>query len=587
MAVINLGRVAPFPRGQHSALTEYNYFDLVTDNGSSYLYINKSPSTGTPLSSTTHWQQIAAQGLKGDTGDVTPAAIAARDTAIAQAALAQGYAAQLAAGTASPAGTYANLAALNSGTPTAPNTAKIYITLDDGKWCYHNGSVWVAGGAYQAASLAASAVTTPKTGVSVQDKIDEHEDTIFEVGEMTIADLTFVSGKYLTVAGVETSHTTQFRLTGYVPVKAGDSIPYSLYGYNNVICVIAAYNASNAYQSAASVFYKAGVSSGVGYRFEGTYVVPDGITQIRVGTYGTMQFSADAISIPKKISTPAKNADRIGLIEQSMSALGIENQWKDKKWTCFGTSLTDNWSPNAHIGSTEEPSGKYPPFLAEIGEFIPFPDPHPAQPDISASNNLGIAGGRISGQVLYYIRYFLRDNPNGPAHRPTNADLITIEGSVNDFAAEVPLGDVGDTVPYTDGSGQGTLLPDATGEGSFAGACYCAFKEAMEYAPNATVVFLTDTTGKYYSANGNDYGQSKVNGIGLRQIDYINMAAAVAKYVGIPVIECGAESMINASNPQYIADWIHHSYLGGYQYAKTIWGRLKNIPLKAISLPTP
>lgn len=60
MAVINLGRVAPFPRGQYSALTEYNYFDLVTDNGSSYLYINKSPSTGDPLSSTTHWQQIAS-----------------------------------------------------------------------------------------------------------------------------------------------------------------------------------------------------------------------------------------------------------------------------------------------------------------------------------------------------------------------------------------------------------------------------------------------------------------------------------------------------------------------------------------------
>ena len=49
---------------------------------------------------------------------------------------------------ASPAGTYANLTALNA--DTAADVSKIYITLADGKWCYHNGSSWVAGGLYQA-----------------------------------------------------------------------------------------------------------------------------------------------------------------------------------------------------------------------------------------------------------------------------------------------------------------------------------------------------------------------------------------------------------------------------------------------------
>ena len=55
---------------------------------------------------------------------------------------------------ASPKGVYANLAALNAGTPTAPDVTKIYITDDDKKWCYHNGTTWVAGGVYQAASVA-------------------------------------------------------------------------------------------------------------------------------------------------------------------------------------------------------------------------------------------------------------------------------------------------------------------------------------------------------------------------------------------------------------------------------------------------
>ena len=59
---------------------------------------------------------------------------------------------------ASPAGTYADLAALNA--DTAADVSKIYITLDDGKWCYHNGTTWVAGGVYQAVSIAADSVNT-------------------------------------------------------------------------------------------------------------------------------------------------------------------------------------------------------------------------------------------------------------------------------------------------------------------------------------------------------------------------------------------------------------------------------------------
>lgn len=78
------------------------------------------------------------------------AAESAASAATAQAALAQGYAAQLAAGTASPAGTYADLAALIAANP---DHSKIYITLDDGNWCYHNGVAFVAGGVYQAASV--------------------------------------------------------------------------------------------------------------------------------------------------------------------------------------------------------------------------------------------------------------------------------------------------------------------------------------------------------------------------------------------------------------------------------------------------
>ena len=62
------------------------------------------------------------------------------------------------------------------------------------------------------------------------------------------------------------------------------------------------------------------------------------------------------------------------------------------------------------------------------------------------------------------------------------------------------------------------------------------------------------------------------------------MAKAVAEYVGIPVIDCGRDSMINAQNPQYLVDWIHHTYLGGKQYASCIWSKLKDIPCKVTSV---
>ena len=51
----------------------------------------------------------------------------------------------------SPKGTYANLSALKQAYPNG--TQGVFITLDNNKWNYWNGSYWVAGGVYQGASL--------------------------------------------------------------------------------------------------------------------------------------------------------------------------------------------------------------------------------------------------------------------------------------------------------------------------------------------------------------------------------------------------------------------------------------------------
>ena len=68
MANTSLGKATIIPRGAYSAETEYYRLNLVTDSGNSYLYINPTPSTGVSLTDTSHWQQIAEKGDKGDTG---------------------------------------------------------------------------------------------------------------------------------------------------------------------------------------------------------------------------------------------------------------------------------------------------------------------------------------------------------------------------------------------------------------------------------------------------------------------------------------------------------------------------------------
>ena len=140
---VPMGIVSLKAEGAYAADNLYKKGMWVTSSGSSYAYINPTPSAGVSLANTSHWQQIASIGGQ----DLVDAAVAARDAAQGYKDAAAASAAQLASGVASPAGTYANLDALNTANS---DHSKIYITLNDGNWCYHNGTAFVSGGQYQA-----------------------------------------------------------------------------------------------------------------------------------------------------------------------------------------------------------------------------------------------------------------------------------------------------------------------------------------------------------------------------------------------------------------------------------------------------
>lgn len=58
----SLGKVIILFRGAYNITTQYKKLDVVTNDGSSYIYTNDTPSTGTALNSVAHWSILALKG---------------------------------------------------------------------------------------------------------------------------------------------------------------------------------------------------------------------------------------------------------------------------------------------------------------------------------------------------------------------------------------------------------------------------------------------------------------------------------------------------------------------------------------------
>ena len=214
------------------------------------------------------------------------------------------------------------------------------------------------------------------------------------------------------------------------------------------------------------------------------------------------------------------------------------NPWYGKNWVALGTSL-----------SSEE-QGTYMQPLAERSGM-----------NVTA---LGIPGGTANSHILQLVQ-----NTDF-----SQADLITIEFGVNDWFGNIPLGEPGTTNPYyaeLDSWNNG-----GSEDGSYAGACYQIFHTLLKKAPQATIIFLTESTGRSYNEEAN-CSMEAFNQLGLAQLNYTEAAVSIAKFMGIRTIDAGTMSMINQYHPEYLKDQIHHSELGGQQYALAIWMELKDI----------
>ena len=341
------------------------------------------------------------------------------------------------------------------------------------------------------------------------------------------SELTWENGYISKTDGSIASHS-KYHASELIEVIEGTTVTYqNLRAPASSYPLLGCYTANDrsTYLSSASI-----IATGTDY-VSGSFTVPTGVKYISVCAF-------DLISSTYPISLEiVEKANRVMELENAIENAGL-NPWSGKNWYAFGTSIT---STNNTLGETNSPTGKYPPYLCQLSGLL--------------LHDYAIAGGTIGTDGIHGGTSNILSRITGTDL--SGADLITIEGFVNDFACAVAIGALGDT-------GNTTM--------------YGAITQAVSYClqhSDATVVLITESIGRSY--NNADYRTTRKNSLDLTQNDYNEVIRQVGKFLGVPVIDAGAKSQINEYRPEYLYDHIHHSELGGKQYAETIWDELKNI----------
>ena len=226
------------------------------------------------------------------------------------------------------------------------------------------------------------------------------------------------------------------------------------------------------------------------------------------------------------------------------------NQWKGKKWYCYGTSMTDNSIVEGTIGKrldgtlSSGRTGYYTEKLSELSGLI--------------EHNFGKGGSGIIPKLHGddNIKSRCMCLSDGKAE----ADLITVEIIPNDMQGE--LGDVTDL-----------------GDDTFCGN----LNQILEYLltnTNAVVAVLTASRSRYK----HDDPSVKFLPTGdtvKKWLMWEDAVATVCRMHGVQFWNGASEAGLGyfriAKGGTLVQDQIHLTPKGGEVLAKYYWGKLKNI----------
>ena len=133
----------------------------------------------------------------------------------------------------------------------------------------------------------------------------------------------------------------------------------------------------------------------------------------------------------------------------------------------------------------------------------------------------------------------------------TGKDVVLLEGFVNDWVLQRPLG------AYTDST-----------QTSVCGCVRLALNYIYSQLATATIFLILDCYGQ-------DGNASTAKSNNLTQYEFYEEIAKVANSIGVHVIKLYEESGINEHTPQYLLDNIHPNALGAKQTAKVIWAEMR------------
>lgn len=228
-----LGTVAMVPKGEYDAEEYYEYLNVVTYNGSSYMA--KKSSTGVLPTNDEYWQLCSEKGDKGDKGETPIKGVdyyTQQDIDNLEATLSNDVQEEV----------INQVGNITDGTPLTASsvsgmtdTTRLYVNTTDGYVYYYNGTTWVQGWVYQATSFPElTDVRTSYTG-----KVYNNAGNSVRSQTSEIALNTGVPVYNMSVRNINQNYYN------YGSVNQGDEIIFKIQDFTNTPNVFAVYGQIN------------------------------------------------------------------------------------------------------------------------------------------------------------------------------------------------------------------------------------------------------------------------------------------------------------------------------------------------------
>lgn len=472
---------------------------------------------------------------------------------------------------ASPKGTYTNLAALKQAKPSGDTGT--YITTDNKNWNYWNGSDWIAGGIYQS-----SAVSPYDTFAFVAgDKpinFNNTNKTIEIIGNNTylvqgrVNSITKETVPYPTSSAWVVIDTTTKRIKSAGNPTATDIIVGAVFNpqhtrpqitFNGYFTIdnttpvspdeVATYSDNIIYAPQGNIVYE---------RTTKKLKIPR--VNVKVGKQDnwidanevTLNGSAGFIVWDKVqrriVSGDVVNTNNVllGYYDNTTGRVFLNSfsiATKTKKIACLGDSITEGvnangWQWHRYIDQWAKNNGIETTVV-----------------------NLGIGGTSVC--TSSYVTDTLKPFVNRLETIPTDADIVTIFGGTNDWGNNATIGTI-----------------DDTGKETF----YGAYKYILEWLainrPNAKVMTMTPLK-RYFRGGGTTWvnAQTTRNSKGQLLQDYVKAVKDVSDLYAVPCVDLhndsGLNPVIESVRNRFMGDGLHPTAEGNKRMYPIILDKMR------------